>query len=66
MLLSSEGAELSQATQAVVDQEVARIVADAYGDAVALISAQEGQLGLLAGALLSAGSPIDQWCALAP
>jgi cell division protease FtsH len=46
---------LSEQMRAVVDQEVRRLVADAYRDAVALISEHSQALDRIAGALLGAG-----------
>jgi cell division protease FtsH len=46
---------LSEQMRAVVDQEVRRLVADAYRDAVKLISEHRHSLDRIAGALLGAG-----------
>ena len=53
--LSSTAGRFSSATQAKVDEEVARLVADAYSDAVDLIAAHAAQLEHIARALLSSG-----------
>ncbi len=46
---------LSESMRAVIDEEVRRVVADAYRDAVELISEHRQPLERIAGALLSAG-----------
>ena len=53
--LSVQGGALSEATRGVVDEEIARLVGDAYRDAVSLIERHRKQLELLAKALLHSG-----------
>ncbi|HLJ02659.1 MAG TPA: AAA family ATPase [Solirubrobacteraceae bacterium] len=53
-LISEHG--LSEQMRAVVDEEVRRLVADAYRDAVALVREHEPQLRRIAQSLLAAGS----------
>ncbi len=53
-LISDHG--LSEQMRAVVDEEVRRLVADAYRDAVALVGEHEPQLGRIAQSLLASGN----------
>ncbi len=55
-LISHDGQHhLSDETRHVIDEEVERLVADAYGDALALLSEARGQLDTLAQTLLELG-----------
>ena len=53
--LSSQGGALSESTRGVIDEEIARLVADAYRDAVSLVEEHRTQLDRLATALLHSG-----------
>jgi cell division protease FtsH len=52
--LAGRGLRLAETTHQVIDEEVDRMIADAYRDAIAMIEQHRAQLDRLAGALLEA------------